>query len=470
MIIFPRPVFKGQGFPGPTFTASQALGAVLLTGYVLMLALNLPGHLSYDSLAQLHEGRMKVRETWGPALYAWILGAFDSVSPGTGLYVAASGFLVTGSLLSFRQLRRHVSWAAVVLAALMVLTPTLLIYQGVVWKDVLFANLALAGFACLAQAARVWDGPRRPWWVLVGALLAFAAAAQVRQNGLVAPVFGAMALAWIAYGRGWRSSLAWGLGGLVATLAVSMAMGALSQPPQAGPDKASARGVRIVAHYDIIGSVSAKPTLPLDVIRAHDPEAEQQIRHRATALYTPERVDYLGQDDQIGLALWGLPDEVVFEQWGAVLTQHPDAYLSHRGDVFRWVFATPKIDSCLPVYVGVAGPETLTTALGIAPLMEPSDQALYNYSTWFLDTPLFSHVFFALIALVCAGVLLWRREAADIVIAAMLLSALAFTASFALISIACDYRYLYYLDLAAMAGLLYLALDLPYGRLRRRSR
>jgi len=456
--------------PRPSFTASQALGAVLLTGYVLMLALNLPGHLSYDSLAQLHEGRMQVRETWGPALYAWILGAFDSISPGTGVYVAASGFLVTGSLLSFRGLRRQVSWAAVILGALMVLTPTLLIYQGVVWKDVLFANLALAGFACLAQAARVWDAPRRPWWALAGALLAFAAAAQVRQNGLVAPVFGACALAWIAYARGWRSSAAWGLGGLLATLAVSMAMGFLSQPAQAGPDQAGSRGVRIVAHYDIIGAVAVKPTVPLDIIRAHDPLAEQQIRYRATALYTPERVDYLGQDDQIGLALWGLPNEVVFAQWGAILTQHPDAYLKHRWDVFRWVFATPKIDACLPVYVGVSGPETLTTALGIAPLMEPSDQALYNYSTWYLDTPLFSHVFFALVALASAGVLLWRREAADVIIAAMLLSALAFAASFALISIACDYRYLYYLDLAAMAGVLYLALDPPYGRLRRRLR
>ncbi|MDP1643276.1 MAG: hypothetical protein Q8L59_13960 [Phenylobacterium sp.] len=452
-------------------SASKALGVVLLTGYVIMLAANAPGHLSYDSLIQLHEGRNQVRESIGPALYAWVLGAFDRLIPGTGLYLAFSGFLVTGSLLSLRSLRRQVSWGAVILAAMMVLTPNLLIYQGVVWKDVFFANLALAGFACLAQAVSAWDGPRRPWWALAGALLAFAAAAQVRQNGLIAPLFGALALAWVAYGRGrWRSSFVWGAGGLMATLALSALMGVLAQPPQAGPDMAGARGLRILAHYDIVGASAIKPTLPLDVIRHHDPVAEQLIRHRGSALYTPVRMDYLGQDNELGLALWALPNEVVFAQWSAILTQHPDAYLKHRWDVFRWVFATPKIDSCLPVYVGVAGPETLTTGLGIAPLMEPSDQALFNYSTWFLDTPLFSHVFFALVALVSAGVLLWRRESADVVIAAMLLSALAFAASFAVISIACDYRYLYYLDLAAMAGLLYLALDPPYGRLRRRLR
>ena len=453
------------------FNASQALGFVLLAGYVLMLAGNLPGHLSYDSLIQLHEGRMHVRESIGPALYAWILGIFDEVIPGTGLYVAASGFLVTASLLSFRRLRRQVSWLSVGLALLMGLTPTLLIYQGVVWKDVLFANRALAGFACLAQAARVWDGPRRPWLALVGALLLFAVAAQVRQNGLIAPVFAALVLAWLAWGRhGWRSGLAWGGGGLILTLALSAVMGHLAQPPQAGPDVAGARGLRIVAHYDIVGATAVKPTLPLDAIRQHDPLTERLLRHRGVSLYTAERMDYLGQDAEFGRSLWGLPNEVVFAQWRDIVTQHPDAYLRHRWDVFRWVLTTPKIDSCLPMHVGVGGPEDLAASLGIAIAADPADQALYNYATWFFDTPLYSHVFYALIALVSAGVLLWRREAADLVIVAMLLSALAFAASFAVISIACDYRYLYYLDLAAMAGLLYIVMDPPYGRLRRRMR
>ena len=455
--------------PKPSFTASQALGAVLLTGYVLMLAFNLPGHLSYDSLAQLHEGRFDVRETWGPVLYAWILGAFDEIVPGTGLYVAFSGFLLTGSLLSFRSLRRHVSWPAVALAALIVLSPTLLIYQGIVWKDVLFANLAVAGFACLAHAVRVWEAPRRPWFALLAAMLAFAVAAQTRQNGLIVIVFAALVLAWTARVRGWRSSLAWGFGGLVATVVLSSALAALTTPPQDGPDQGAARGFRIIAHYDIVGSVVAKPTLPLDRIRAADPEAERTIRYRAASLYSPERVDYMGQDPEIG-RLWKLSDETVFGQWRDIVLRHPDAYLKHRWAVFRQVFATPKIDSCLPVYVGVTGPDTLIQSLQMVQLVEPQDQALYNYSTWFLDTPVFSHVFYALIALVVAGVLVWRGEAVDLVIAALLLSALAFTASFALISIACDYRYLYFLDVAALSGLLYLALDPPYGRFRRRLR
>ena len=64
-----------------------------------------------------------------------------------------------------------------------------------------------------------------------------------------------------------------------------------------------------------------------------------------------------------------------------------------------------------------------------------------------------------MIALLVAGFLLWRRDGSDLAIAGLMFSGLAFTASFFVISLACDYRYLYFLDLAAMTGLFYLVLD-----------
>ena len=45
--------------------------------------------------------------------------------------------------------------------------------------------------------------------------------------------------------------------------------------------------------------------------------------------------------------------------------------------------------------------------------------------------------------------------------AGLQLAGAAFAASFFIISIACDYRYMYFTDLAAMAGLLYVAIDFP---------
>jgi hypothetical protein len=48
------------------------------------------------------------------------------------------------------------------------------------------------------------------------------------------------------------------------------------------------------------------------------------------------------------------------------------------------------------------------------------------------------------------------------------LAAIGFAASFLVISIACDYRYLYFLDVAALTGLLYLSLDPAVWRRRAR--
>jgi hypothetical protein len=45
-----------------------------------------------------------------------------------------------------------------------------------------------------------------------------------------------------------------------------------------------------------------------------------------------------------------------------------------------------------------------------------------------------------------------------VAVAAMLASAVAFTASFVIISFACDYRYLYALDLSVMVAAFHLAL------------
>src|ERR1700750_285499 len=109
--------FKGQ------ISARSALRAVLVAGFLVMLGANLPGHLSYDSVAQLYEGHFHVRETWGPALYALILGAFDRIITGTALYVTVSAALFYASLASLSDLRPRTSWLAVAVTAPIMLIP-----------------------------------------------------------------------------------------------------------------------------------------------------------------------------------------------------------------------------------------------------------------------------------------------------------------------------------------------------------
>ena len=84
--------------------------------------------------------------------------------------------------------------------------------------------------------------------------------------------------------------------------------------------------------------------------------------------------------------------------------------------------------------------------------------AVYRIKTEaFQHSKVMEHAFYAGLSLLLAGLFLWRRQPADIPMAGLQLASAAFAASFFIISIACDYRYMYFTDLASMAGLLYAA-------------
>jgi hypothetical protein len=445
-------------------SARTALRGLLAVGLLVMLGANLPGHLSYDSVAQLYEGHFHIRETWGPALYAWVLGFFDRFVPGTALYVTASGLILTVALASMTDLRPRTRWIAVLVAAGLLLTPQMLIYQGIVWKDVMFANSAVAGTVCLAHAARTWSKRRRRWALLLLALVLIAAGTQVRQNGIIAGVFAALALGWIGGQGRWLRGAMWGLGAFVALVAVGHFLTVFSEPPKAPKETSLSTGLRIVQVYDLVGATVIDPAYPLDILKAANPGAPAavaKIRERAKFDYSGRRVDFLDRDNAIQGPLNSIPDKAYSAQWIDLVTMHPITYLKVRWEAFRWVFAPPVIDWCLPVYVGVDAPLEKLAPLGLQHRFVRADAQLNNYAGWFLGTPVYEHAFWAGLSLVLAGLLLWRRQPADIPMAGLQLAGAAFAASFFIISIACDYRYMYFTDLASMAGLLYVAIDPP---------
>ncbi len=452
------------------WNARDTLRAVVAAGFLLMLGANLPGHMSYDSAAQLHEGYLGVRQTWGPPVYAWLLAFFDGVVPGTALYVVASGLLLSLSLVGLADLGERPSWLGVAVAALLLVTPQVLIYQAVVWKDVMCANAAVAGGVCLAQAAHRWsDAPRR-WGFLAAAAVLLALASLVRQNGVVVVVLLAVALGWIASAGGWRRGLAWGVGGLVAVLIVAQTISGATRLQDPGGESSISQGLQIVQTYDLVGAAAMDPDYPLDVLARARPDAVEVIRRRSPAVYSGDRVDWITRDRELSAALTSVHPDLIARQWRELVLTEPLLYARVRLEDFRWVFMTPDVDRCMPVYVGIDAPLSKLDPVGLQTRRTPADSELANYASWYLDTPVFSHVAFAVAALLTAGVLLLRRRPADIAVAGLLLGGLAFTASFLIVSIACDYRYLYLQDLTAMVGLVYLALHPPsLGSRRRRA-
>jgi hypothetical protein len=439
---------------------------VLGLGYLFVLGANLPGHLSVDSLIQLREGQSGIYASANPPAMSWLLGLFDHVIPGTGLYVTAVAALFFASLIALTALRARTTWLGVIAAAAIVLSPLTFIYQAIVWKDVLFADLAIAGFVSLAFAAKRWSDPQGRTMPLVVSVILLASAGLVRQNGILALISAAVALAVVAAPFTRPKTAA--LYGLAMFAAGGVSMVLLSLVISVGHGDNESRGlgigIRILQHYDIYGTVHFDPHADLSLLG--NPKVEQSVREVASKYYSPERLEF-GAGTRFAAALWTVPSQTISAQWRALVLHDTGAYLRHKWAAFAWVALTPTLSPCLPVHVGISGQPADLRALELRDGFRPQDRMLYFYASRLFGTPVFAHAAYALGALGLMLLLLLRREPPDIAIAGLLVAGLAFAASFFFISIACDYRYLYFLDAATMTGFLYVAIDPPLREIKR---
>jgi hypothetical protein len=451
--------------------AGLVAAAVLVAGFLVSVALNLPGQLSFDSVAQLHDGRFGFYSPWHPLIMAWMLGISDSLTGGAGLFVVFNAFLLFASMVSCLWLAPRARWPAVAIAAICCALPQFVLYQGIVWKDVLFADAAVAGFACLAQAGQRWRHGAVRWGWIIAAFQLFALAALARQNGAVALVVGAMALTCIAHANAvrWRYAICWGAVALVTAFVFVFCAGSALATRTNGLSGPKAQ-IALLQLYDLVGAVKAEPSLALDRIDHANPDLDEEIRSDGVALYTPERVDTLVSSADLQGEFNDTQPAVVGAQWWDLVWRHPWLYLDIRARVFAWVFLTPDISKCLPYYTGVDGPPALLRDLRLVRMFRPQDRMLGNYASHFLGTPVFSHATFAILAGLLIAFLLRRGRAADLAFAFMLIGAMAFALSFFVISIACDYRYLLFLDLSALVALFYVAATSLSGKFDRPSK
>ena len=98
----PRCRFSGAA---DGMTARRIASAILLAGFAVMLAMNAPGQLSYDSVSQLADGRAGFYNSWHPPVMAWLLGLFDRLVPGTLLFLIFQSLLLLAALLALLWLQ-----------------------------------------------------------------------------------------------------------------------------------------------------------------------------------------------------------------------------------------------------------------------------------------------------------------------------------------------------------------------------
>ncbi len=430
--------------------------ALLLMGFVLLLALNWPGQMSYDSVVQLADGRSGHYDSWHPPVMAWLLGLFDGFVPGTGLYLLFVTLLLLGAWFVLLRKARPRPFPAILLI-LIFLTPQLLLYQGTIWKDVLFANAGIAGFAALAVAAEYWLPVRRRYALLGVSVLSLSLAALARQNGVlllpVAAVTCGLIAARLQTPRvGWKQGSGFLAAGLVI---IGLANFALSFRSDSGVG--AANQLRLAQTYDLTGMLHQDPSLRLTMLERQAPLLAAAIREDGVPLYSPHLMDTLENSTRLNDAIYRAPPGAIFAQWRQMVTAHPLTYLRERLPVFGWVVAPPDLLLCHPDVVGVDGPPETLKQLGLVSHIRVQDRLLYRYVARFFYTPILSHLFYGVLAVLALVLLLRRRTPADMAMAGLQIAALLFALSFFIVSVACDYRYLYFLDLAAMTGWLQLA-------------
>jgi hypothetical protein len=443
---------------------------LLALGYVALLALNYPGHMSHDSVVQLFEGRSGVYHDLHPAFMSWLLGVFDAVAPGVLLFVLFDMTLLFASLVVLRSLVARPSKITVYMLLVVLLLPQVLIFQAVVWKDVLFADCSVAGFVCFAIAGEHWRDTRLRFGLIAGAVLLLSMATLTRQNGAVVLLGGAVALAAVAWRNraGVRSVLFNGLGFLVASVVLVLTVHtavALRVTGDSGPPEELKR----IAYYDLTGLLKADPSLPLAKFDAASPAYRRGMAAYGVPLYSTETSMTMFRSKPLADAYEATPRELVFAQWREAIPAHLGTYLRLRAGVFRWAALTNNFGACPLLATGIDGPPELLRNLGIAIRHDKRDKALAGYRAILRFTPAFSHLAFMLAGAGAAVLLLARRRPSDIALAALLASVFVFSLSFFFIAFSCDYRFLYPLDLAVLVALFHLALDWPsaWERVRR---
>ncbi|HLY07537.1 MAG TPA: hypothetical protein VKR31_17455 [Rhizomicrobium sp.] len=446
----------------PGLSPRAAAAAVLVLGFAVSLALNWPGQLSYDSVVQLHDGRFGQYNPWHPPVMAWMLGIADRLLPGTGLFVVFDEFLVTASIVSLLWLAPRISWAAAVAAAIVVALPQFLLYQGIVWKDVLFADCALGGFVVLAHAGARWRNRAARWILICCAFLLLVLATLARQNGAITIPFAALAVFAMARRQRERWSTAIAASLSLALLSAVLAFAASAKLAERTGGVTGVPGQwKLLQLYDLIGEVKNAPRVQLRSLAGVNPDLVRLIRTDGARLYTPARNDTLVGSTDLQNEFASTSASAIAAQWNDNLSGNTATYLAVRARVFYWLFFTPDPVQCDAIYTGLDGPPRYLRELGLARRFRVQDRVLGKYAAVFVHTPVFSHVAWALLAVVLLVVLARRRAVPDIAIAALLGCALAFTLTFFVIGIACDYRYLLFLDLAAIASAFYCAATRP---------
>lgn len=402
--------------------AARRAGGIAAMLCVIALALYWPGISMYDSTMQYAQVLSGVYDDWHPPAMArlWAVFGAHGAAPmfvlQMALYWIGLGLIAAALALDGR---RRAAWLTIAIG----LWPQLLGWQAAVLKDgqMLGAMLAATGIVAWSRL-RGRTVPAASWGA-VSVLLAYAVL--VRANA----VFAVMPLLAMLVARRWAARGLIVVAGTAAVLMVSPVINhrLLGAVPS---------GVeRTQAMFDLAGiAVRTGDSGATDL----SPAAIAVLR--AKRCVRPFFWDPLGDDSRCAAEMAGLhrmPPGALYVRLATAVVRHPLAYaaqrLAHLNSTERWLVPRAWPNAAPPL-----GGEPNTMGL-----VQPGRAASYwpRIGGWLVETPVAWPVVWVVLAIGGVVVAARARDAAGRLALALLVSALALEASFAVLSIASDLRY-----------------------------
>jgi hypothetical protein len=421
-------------------------------------SINAPGHLSMDALMHLAEAHTKKVESFHPVFVTWWMGVTNTVleegggfalttTLTHGLAIALCAHVFRPSVLGFLVI---IAWAA---------WPNTLLYNGIVWKDVLVANWAVLAAGVLMLYSQATQTRTR--WILTGVLwLLGIGIVLARQNGLLFAMPMVAAWAWCRTLQASRGTLEasppamtrrLGLGFALRTVAATAVLGvgvfgvssAVRQAyvTEVADAHAVPIGLLVLANWDVAGIVAHAP-------KASYAELGYSAKD-AAALDAMARKSYVpGYMDFLNLGKYGSEGvhQRAHKHWLSMVARHPLAYIEHRFTGFAHAAGAARQTECSQFFWGVAQPPesiskriTLQRQTGLA---EKTEFYQFYHQQW-QESAAHNHVNYMLVLAAALALAVFRGVSRHAVVVAAAAGALAFCLSFALIGVACDFRYLY---------------------------
>jgi len=415
-----------------------AIGALMVAGYALTLAIFYPGIMTYDAKYVYQDIASGARGDWQSPVMTTLWGLIDPVAPG-----AASMFLLMATCywLAFGCLAIALARTAVSVSLLLIvlaLLPPAFVFVGIIWRDMLLAFSWLLAAAVAFAAAKGAARYRVPAQVLALALCAFGVL--LRPNALIAAPILCAYVIWPCRISLKRTALLFvpamvGLFALVQVVYYGV-LGATRQHP-----------LQTIMVFDLggISHFSKENQFPVSW-------SESETAMLLNDCYQPTQWDiYWKQYEPCAFVmrkierdkgLFGTP--AITDAWEHAILRHPLGYLRHRA-AFMWNFLTG--DNMTMWLADVEHPEENVF------VDRASFVALVALHDRLKPTPLFSVGAWLLVCMVACG-FAWRRRQSPqgAFTFGVCGSAILYVLTFAVVGVASDFRYGYWAVLAGIAG------------------